>query len=171
MSAQTKEVMSVSKIFRISKNIRKASADDIPRIAEILVFSKRKNYRHIFNDDIGSFVELQVCRLAKEYADNLELLNGIFVYDDEFVKGIIHIDGFEIKELYVEPFFENRGIGGELIEFAKIEFNCSKLWVLAKNERARKFYRQHGFHETEEVRIVSEVPDSDVLEIKMVRDT
>ena len=161
----------MSKDFRISKNIRKASANDIPRIAEILVFSKRKNYRHIFNDDIGSFVGLQVYQLAKEYINKPKLLNSMFVYDDEFVKGIIHIDGSEIKELYIEPFFEGKGIGGELIEFAKTKFNCSQLWVLVKNERAKKFYRQHGFCETEETRMVPEVPDSNVLEIKMVRDT
>ena len=160
----------MNKDFRISKNIRKASIEDISRIAEILVFSKRKNYRQIFNNDIGSFVELQVCQLAKEYIDRPELLNGYFVYDDGFVKGVIHIDGSEIKELYVEPFFEGKGIGGELIEFAKTKFNCSKLWVLVENEGAKKFYRQHGFYETEEVRIVPEVPNSNVLEIKMVRD-
>ena len=39
--------------------IRKATGEDISRIAEILVFSKRKNYRSIFNNDAGSFVDLQ----------------------------------------------------------------------------------------------------------------
>ena len=160
----------MSKNFVTSRTIRKASIEDIPRIAEILVFSKRKNYRHIFNDDIGSFVELQVCRIAQEYTDKPGALDGIFVYDDVFVKGFIHIDDSEIKELYIDPFFERKGIGGELIKFAKSNFNCSKLWVLAKNENAKKFYKRHGFHETEEVRIVPEVHDSDVLEIKMVRD-
>lgn len=160
----------MSKDIKVSKNIRKASANDISRIAEILVFSKRKNYRHIFNNDIGSFVELQVCQLAKEYINKPELLKGMFIYDDEFVKGVVHIDGSEIKELYIEPFFEGNGIGGELIEFTKAIFNCSKLWVLVENERAKKFYRQHGFYETEEARTVSEAPDSNVLEIKMVRD-
>ena len=36
-------------------SIRKAGVEDASRIAEILVFSKRKNYRSIFNNDIGSF--------------------------------------------------------------------------------------------------------------------
>lgn len=160
----------MGKNFRVSKNIKKANIDDVSRIAEILVFSKRKNYRHIFNDDIGSFVDLQVYPLAKEYLDNPELLDNMFVYDDEFVKGVITIDGLLIKELYVEPFFEGKGIGGELIKFVKAEFDCRELWVLDKNERAKSFYRQHGFCETEETQLVSEVPDSDILERKMVRN-
>ena len=156
--------------YVVPENIRKASIDDAPRIAEILVFSKRKNYRHIFNDDIGSFVSLQIYPLAKEYIENPELLNGVFVYDDGFVKGIINIDGPIVKELYVEPFFEGQGIGGQLIEFAKAKFDCCQLWVLDKNERAKRFYERHGFHETEETQLVPEVPNSNILERKMVRD-
>ncbi len=47
--------------------IRKATAADASRIAEILVFTKRMNYRHIFQDDKGSFGELQVLPLAQSY--------------------------------------------------------------------------------------------------------
>ena len=146
----------------ISNNIRKASIDDISRIVEILVFSKRKNYRHIFNNDVGSFVDLQVYPLIMMYTNKPELLNNIYVYDDEFVKGIMSIEGSEIKELYVDPFFENKGLGGALIDFAKNRLNCCELWVLNENERAIKFYKKHGFHITNETRIVPEVPNSNV---------
>lgn len=165
-----RQVVNVDKYFRVFKNIRKANIDDVQRIAEILVFSKRKNYRHIFNDDIGSFVDLQVCPLAKEYVENPELLDNMFVYDDGFVKGIITVDGLLIKELYVEPFFEGKGIGGQLIEFAKAEFNSCQLWVLDENEKAKAFYKQHGFHQTKETQLVPEVPNSGILERKMIRD-
>ena len=163
-------MVDTSRNIRDFKNIRRASIDDISRIAEILVFSKRKNYRQIFNNDIGSFVELQVCPLAKEYADKPEMLSTIFVYSDEFVKGMIHIEESEVKELYVDPFFEGKGIGSKLIEFAKDVFGCSKLWVLCENEKAKKFYKQHGFYETDEIRPVSEVPNSSILETKMLRN-
>lgn len=91
----------------------------------------------------------------------------MFVYDDEIIKGVIRIESAEIKELYVEPFFENMGIGGELIEFAKVEFNCRELWVLCENKRAIRFYKRHGFSETNETRMVPEAPNSSVLETKM----
>ena len=149
--------------------IRKAIVEDIPRIAEILVFSKRKNYREIFNDDIGSFVDLQVYSLAKAYFDNPNLLEDYFVYDDEFVKGLIYIDGSEIKELYVDPFFERKGIGGKLLDFVVSEYGCQELWVLDKNEKAKNFYLKHGFSETDQIREAPEVPGSKIFDRKMIK--
>lgn len=124
--------------------IRRAAVEDASRIAEILVFTKRMNYRKIFQNDKVSFGEIQVYPIAKAYIDNPEKLEGVWVYDDEFVKGMLHIAGDRIEELYVDHFFENRGIGGELIQFA-IGKNCGYLWVLEKNADARRFYERYGF--------------------------
>ncbi|MDE6600844.1 MAG: GNAT family N-acetyltransferase [Lachnospiraceae bacterium] len=124
--------------------IRRATADDASRIAEILVFTKRMNYRKIFRNDKVSFGEIQVYPIAKEYIDHAEKLEDVWVYDDEFVKGVLHIAGDRIEELYVDHFFENCGIGGELMKFA-IEKNCRYLWVLEKNMDARRFYGRYGF--------------------------
>ena len=129
--------------------IRKATVEDISRIAEILIFTKRMNYRKIFHDDKTSFGVMQVYPLAKEYLDNPEKLEHIWVYADEFVKGMIHIVGREIAELYVDSFFENQGIGSELIDFAVEEKRCNRLWVLEKNAEAIRFYERHGFILTE----------------------
>lgn len=132
--------------------IRRATVDDASRIAEILVFTKRMNYRRIFQNDKVSFGEIQVYPIAKEYIENPDKLIGVWVYDDEFVKGVLHIAGDRIEELYVDHFFENFGIGGELMAFA-IEQNCRYLWVLEKNEDARRFYERHGFVPTGEKRL------------------
>ncbi len=48
-------------------NIRRATAQDLSRIAEILVFVKRIKYRPIFRNDAYSFGELQVLSVAEEY--------------------------------------------------------------------------------------------------------
>jgi len=130
--------------------IRHATTNDASRIAEILIFTKRINYRKIFCDDKVSFGEMQVYPLAKRYIDNSKRLDGIWVYDDEFVKGIIHIDKNQIIELYVDSFFENQGIGSKLIKFAIEQMNCDFLWVLEKNISAIRFYQRHGFAITEE---------------------
>jgi len=127
--------------------IRKAKLEDISRIAEILVFVKRINYRSIFQNDNYSFGELQVLTVAEEYRKP-ELLNNIFVYDDGIVKGLIHIEKDEIEELYVDSFFENQGIGSALIEFAIEKFGVTFLWVIEKNTNAIRFYEKHGFHKT-----------------------
>ena len=127
--------------------IRKARPDDLSRIAEILVFVKRIKFRPIFQDDNYSFGELQVLPVAKQYS---ELLDRIWVYDDNsIVKGLIHIEGKEIKELYVDYFFQNMGIGSRLIEYAKEEYDVRFLWAIEKNTDAIRFYEAHGFHLTE----------------------
>ena len=124
--------------------IRKAEPKDISRIAEILVFTKRMKYRSIFHNDEYSFNGLQVVRVADEFKDP-EHLDKVWVYDDGIVKGMIHLEGKEIAELYVDYFFWKEGIGSKLIEFAKEKFDVKSVWTLEKNGDAIRFYEAHGF--------------------------
>lgn len=149
------------------KNIRKAEIRDISRIAEILIFTKRMNYRPIFKNDAVSFGELQVLPLAQKFLEEPSRLDNIWVYDDGFVKALIHIESQEILELYVDSFFENMGIGAKLITFAKEECNVRKLWVLEKNKRAIEFYKRNGFEQSEERTLEEGTPE---FLIRMVRN-
>ena len=124
--------------------IRKAELKDLSRIAEILVFTKRIKYRSIFNNDEYSFNELQVVKVADEFNDP-ELLDKVWVYDDGIVKGMVHLEGKEIAELYVDYFFWKEGIGSRLVEFAKEKFDAKFVWTIEKNEDAIRFYEEHGF--------------------------
>ena len=129
--------------------IRKAEKKDISRIAEILVFVKRLKYRPIFQNDDYSFGELQVIRVSQEY-DKPEILDTMWVYDDGIVKGLIHIIGEEVAELYVDSFFWEQGVGSKLLEFAKEKLGVRFLWTLEKNIDAIRFYEAHGFHDSGE---------------------
>ena len=127
--------------------IRAADNGDISRIAEILVFNNRINFLPIFGDESYSFGEMQVLRVARDLTE--DRLRNVFVYDDGIVRGFVEIDGEGLKRLYVEPLFQGRGIGAELIEFAAAR-GCRFLWALEKNERALRFYERHGFTDTGE---------------------
>lgn len=127
--------------------IRKATHQDVSRIAEILVFVKRMKYRPIFRDDAYSFGELQVLPVARKY-DEDGILDKMLVYDDGIVKGLIHIEGSEIVKLYVDYFFQNQGVGSALIEYAKARYPVAFLWAIEKNVDAIRFYEAHGFHRT-----------------------
>ena len=143
--------------------IRKAIAEDISRIAEILVFVKRMNYRSIFQNDAVSFGEIQVIPVAEEYSDP-KILENIRVYEsDGIVKGLIRIVGKELVELYVEHFFQGQGIGTELIEYAKEEFDVRYLWVLEKNTDAIRFYEANGFHITDNKKLEEGTPEYKVM--------
>ena len=143
--------------------IRKAEIEDISRIAEILVFVKRMNYRVIFKNDAVSFGEIQVIPVAEQYS-RLEILENIWVYESEgIVKGLIRIVGKEVVELYVEHFFQGQGIGADLIEFAIKEHDVKCLWVLEKNANAIRFYEAHGFHLTENKKLEEGTPEYKVM--------
>ena len=129
-------------------NIRKAMIPDLSRVAEIYVFNNRINYFPIFKDAGFSFGKLQVVSLVDQYLKRKKILENIYVFDDGLIKGFIQIKGTEICQLFVEPFFQNEGIGGELIEFSIQEFHVDHVWSLEKNIRAISFYQKHGFYMT-----------------------
>lgn len=130
--------------------IRQAKKEDISRIAEVLVFNNRVNYYPIFGDEKYSFGELQVISVVNQWLSDEKRLNNTFVYDDGVIRGFICIEGKEIKKLYVDTFFQGRGIGAELVEFAIKNYSVNFLWALEKNSRAIAFYQKHGFKVTED---------------------
>jgi len=143
--------------------IRKATIQDIPRIAEIIVFGKRVAYRPIFNDDNGTFNDLQVIHIIKEYQNNSVLIDNMIVYDDGIIKGVINRiytdDSMELCEFYVEPFFKGMGIGKAMIQYAVSGARTANikrifLWVIKDNFTARRFYEANGFEESGETRMI-----------------
>ena len=71
--------------------IRRAGSQDASRLAEILVFAKRCAYRGIFRNDRVSFNELSVLGLGLRFRDEPEALEGMYVYDDGIVRGLLHV--------------------------------------------------------------------------------
>ena len=131
-------------------NIRQANEQDVSRIAEILVFNNRVNFYPIFQDDEYSFGELQVVTVADQYRKDKAALENTYLYDDGVVRGLVRVENGEIKKLFVDPFFQRRGIGGKLIEFAIDEKQADRLWALEKNTGAIRFYERYGFRLTGE---------------------
>ena len=131
-------------------NIRKAKTNDLSRIAEIYVFNNRMNYFPIFKDEGFSFGELQVVSLANNYFKKDEIIKNTYVFDDGIIKGFIQMREKEICKIYVDTFFQSKGIGKKLIKYAINELLADNLWALEKNTRAISFYKRHGFHLTGE---------------------
>lgn len=131
-------------------HIRRAEKRDASRIAEIFVFGNRVSFYPIFRENEYSFGELQVVPMAKKYEEDDELRSRTYVYDDGIVRGVIQVKGDEVEKLYVDSFFTGRGIGGQLIEYAKEKLGVRWLWALEKNTGAIRFYQRHGFVLTDE---------------------
>ena len=127
--------------------IRKATADDLIRIAEIEIFNYRLNFYPIFQNDDFYFNELQVPAVAERYRDAAD---HILVYDDGAVKGFLFAEGQQVKKLFVEPVLQGQHIGAALLEYAMEQLNVTFLWALEKNVRAIAFYKRHGFRITDD---------------------
>ena len=127
--------------------IRQAVVDDLGRIAEIFVFNYRLNFYPIFQEDTFYFKELTVFNMVESFAKELD---SIWVYDDGVVKGFIQIEKREVKRLFVEPVFQGKAIGTELLEYGIAERDANHLWALEKNIKAIAFYKRHGFDTTNE---------------------
>lgn len=147
-------------------NIRKARVDDLSRTAEIYVFNNRINFFPIFKDEGFSFGELQVVSLVDHYFKKDEIIKNIYVFDDGLIKGFLQMNETEICKLYVDTFFQNEGIGGELMEYAIQELHADNLWALEKNIRAIAFYQKHGFCVTDQKKLEE---DTTEYLVKLVR--
>ncbi|MCI5801567.1 MAG: GNAT family N-acetyltransferase [Oscillospiraceae bacterium] len=151
------------------EQIRKAGKDDVSRIAEILIFTKRTAYRPIFQNDRVSFGEMQVLPLAQALLEDEAALGCYWVYDDGIVKGLVRISGDQVEELYVDPFFQGEGVGSRLLCFAVGQKGCRFLWVLEKNKKAVAFYQSHGFAGTGE-RKPQEGTEEEIIRMKWSGD-
>lgn len=135
--------------------IRRAEERDYSRIAELMVVNYRANFYQFFHKDEYYFGELNVVDTIKEFRER-GLFDHIFVYDDGAVKGFISIGGTEVEKLFVEPLFQSKGIGAELLRFAVSEHKADFLWALEYNARGIAFYQRHGFVLTGEKMIEDE---------------
>jgi ribosomal protein S18 acetylase RimI-like enzyme len=139
--------------------IKKMELNDIPRVAEIQIFCWRLSDKGILSDDYLFKDMLVVKRM--DYFEN-EMKNStdeMYVFDDGIVKAFLIIaqckdedmtDAFQIWSVYVDPFFQNKGIGSLLIKhFEKIarlkNYKKICLWVMAHNQNAKSFYEKHNY--------------------------
>ena len=140
--------------------IRKASEHEATRIAEIHVATWQAAYRGLIPDDyLDSLDPLQRTVTWKALIGAPEQLVMVAVRDSRVV-GFCSLQASrdpasppeiaEISALYVEPGEWRHGAGSSLVEAAvdhaaKQGFAAVTLWVLASNQRARRFYAAAGF--------------------------
>lgn len=65
--------------------------------------------------------------------------------DGDAVVGIASCDGEWLTQLYLLPAYTGRGIGKTLLDRVLAESPALRLWTLARNAGARRFYERHGF--------------------------
>lgn len=127
--------------------VRKATKNDLCRLAEIEVTNYRLNFYPIFQSDAYYFCDLQVTSLVAQYEADPQLVENTWVYDDGAVKGFLRQNGAQVQKLFVEPVLQGQGIGTVLLTHA-VARGANHLWALEENTAAIRFYARHGFHPT-----------------------
>jgi len=140
--------------------IRPAIADDAHAIAEVHIASWRHAYAGVVDEAFLS--DLDVERRTDEWAARLAEISHrtmILVAEQEgTVVGFAmlgpsrdedaELGGQEIYDIYLQPDAWGHGVARELMRTVLSDTPQETpltLWVLAANERARHFYRRHGF--------------------------
>jgi GNAT superfamily N-acetyltransferase len=130
---------------------RKARPQDAPALAEA---SKRAFHSdvHCGAPDLGGppgYDSAQWQRKMMRIGDYYAIVLG-----EKVVGGFIVFRKapreYELGRIFVDPDFQNQGIGTQAFEFLWQEFPLAKRWTLgtpAWNRRTRHFYRKVGFEE------------------------
>jgi GNAT superfamily N-acetyltransferase len=158
--------------------VRKAVAEDLPRIAEIHISGWRFAYKGIISD-IELFKNRIVTRalkgLEKQFNEGLEII----VYEDDenkiikgfifhgFSKEIEKKNSYEVFALYLQPEFTKQGIGTLLLNEIQniMKEKCINeliVWVLEKNNIGRSFYSKYGFIEDGESKVIEDWNEKEI---------
>lgn len=141
--------------------IRQAQIADAPQIARVHIASWQEAYAGIVPDDVLD--NLDVARREEQWRDLLERgpRESLRTWLAEVDSDVVGFGSFgpsrdedadrrtsEIYSIYLLPSAWGRGVARELMRTLLAEPEANDpitLWVLADNERARHFYRRHGF--------------------------
>lgn len=160
--------------------IRRAAVDDADAVARVHVASWREAYAdHLPRTYLDG---LEVADRARRWRDLLADHRGTtWVAEQEGeVVGFAHLAAardedadpgtLEIQSIYLMPAAWGHGAARELMRtmLATVGSAPVTLWVLGANDRARHFYRRHGF-QPDGVERTEEIGGTTVLEVRYRR--
>ncbi len=83
---------------------------------------------------------------TEHYITNLVKNEKMFVAEvDNIPAGFIQFDDTWIHHLYIDPEFQNKGVGKQLLDAVKKDSSELFLWVFEHNTGAIEFYEREGF--------------------------
>jgi GNAT superfamily N-acetyltransferase len=123
----------------VDVTLRRARADEAAALADIQLAAMR--------DAMPYLPELHTDEETRAWMRDV-VLPGSEVYvaeADGRTVGFVALGAELLEHLYISPDSQGRGVGSALLAHAKeLRPAGFRLWVFQRNERARRFYEQHG---------------------------
>lgn len=122
--------------------IRAYEVDDLKSTANVWLRSGRVEYSYL-----PEFQKLDQAKAVEVFRMVIQDQCNIWVFEkSDVVVGFLAMEGNLIDRLYVDPEHQKKGIGSDLIAYAK-EINPDGLVLRTheQNSKARNFYEQRGF--------------------------
>jgi GNAT superfamily N-acetyltransferase len=119
--------------------LRRAVPGDAKAIADVYLRAFHATYEFPLahtDDEVRAWIATDVVPRADTWVAEA----------DAGIVAMMALDEAGIDQLYVDPAWHGRGIGGRLVEIAKESRPYGlQLYTFQVNERARRFYEHHGF--------------------------
>ena len=136
------------------QKIRRAKTTDAFEISKLIKDAWNFTYKGLIsNEFLGN---MDVDKMTVKWKKNIETDENIYVYVDEEILGVIRFGKVEENEnigevlcLYVKTGETRKGIGTQLLDFAKNQlkekgYNKMIIWCLKGNKQGANFYKKCG---------------------------
>ena len=140
MSLADPGLTGVLQALRAAVSLRLAGPADAAAIAEVHLAS--------FADALAELRVHDDNEVRRRIRDELLPANRVMVAEHPlgFVVGYSAFSDGRLQQLFVDPAWQRRGIGGQLLrDVIAAEGDGFDLWTFQQNIRARSFYEAHGF--------------------------
>lgn len=148
--------------------IRRSGRDEAETHFAIQRAACVESFPHIFPPELYPFPDDEIRQRWREFPGTVLLADR-----DGVPVGIAGVDACWLHGFYVVPDHWGTGVAAELHEAAlEAMADCPelRLWVLAENHRARRFYEKHGWRENGDTRVVPYPPNPVDVGYSYVRD-
>lgn len=137
--------------------IREATVNDVPQLAELLTTVWQSSYQNIFPANVLNAIESEKWHMGlmntisnPDIASYIAEENGNIVAMLVFGKGREAFAESEIYVLNVLPSYQRQGLGEQLMRLALNALTPYTVYlqVMSENHNSRRFYEKMGFKES-----------------------